>query len=60
MLKEADHFEKVKRLRVSEKDLAPLLPHYGVRFLVLVPPNVADMSVVEQAALNKLKDLYTR
>ncbi|KDQ57207.1 hypothetical protein JAAARDRAFT_178816 [Jaapia argillacea MUCL 33604] len=28
MLKVADHLEKVKRLRVSEKDLAPLLPSY--------------------------------
>ncbi|KZP31818.1 DEAD-domain-containing protein [Athelia psychrophila] len=28
MLKAADHLEKVKRLRVSEKDLAPLQPNY--------------------------------
>jgi hypothetical protein len=35
MLKEADHFEKVKRLRVGEKDLAPLLPHYEVCFLLV-------------------------
>jgi len=30
MLKEADHLEKVKRLRVGEKELAPLLSHYEV------------------------------
>ncbi|KAF9484381.1 P-loop containing nucleoside triphosphate hydrolase protein [Pholiota conissans] len=30
MLKGADHFERVKRIRLSEKDLAPLLPHYEV------------------------------
>jgi hypothetical protein len=36
MLKEADHFEKVKRLRIGEKDLAPLLSHYEVCFLVSV------------------------
>jgi hypothetical protein len=35
MLKEADHLDKVKRQRVSEKDLAPLLPHYEVRFFFL-------------------------
>ncbi|KAI0768064.1 DEAD-domain-containing protein [Trametes elegans] len=30
MLKEADHLEKVKRLRVSEVDVAPLKPAYEV------------------------------
>jgi ATP-dependent RNA helicase DDX51/DBP6 len=30
MLKAADHLEKVKRLRVSEKDLAHLRPQYEV------------------------------
>jgi ATP-dependent RNA helicase DDX51/DBP6 len=30
MLKEADHWEKVKRMRASEKALAPLIPHYEV------------------------------
>jgi len=30
MLKEADHLEKVKRLRISDEDLAPLTPHYKV------------------------------
>ncbi|KAG5642710.1 hypothetical protein DXG03_002286 [Asterophora parasitica] len=28
ILREADHLEKVKRLRVGEKELAPLLPDY--------------------------------
>ncbi|KAK0469813.1 DEAD-domain-containing protein [Desarmillaria tabescens] len=28
MLKDADHLDKVKRLRVSDKNLSPLLPHY--------------------------------
>ncbi|KAG5640017.1 hypothetical protein DXG03_001769, partial [Asterophora parasitica] len=28
ILREADHLEKVKRLRVREKELAPLLPDY--------------------------------
>ena len=35
MLKEADHLEKVKRLRVGEKDLARFLPPYEVRFLLV-------------------------
>ncbi|KAG6837240.1 hypothetical protein H0H93_012634 [Arthromyces matolae] len=30
LLKEADHLDRVKRLRVAEKDLAPLLPAYEV------------------------------
>ncbi|KAF8183978.1 DEAD-domain-containing protein [Pholiota molesta] len=30
MLKEADHLERVKRIRLSEKDLAPLVPHYEI------------------------------
>jgi ATP-dependent RNA helicase DDX51/DBP6 len=33
MLKAADHLKKVKRMRVSEKDVASLLPHYEVRLL---------------------------
>ncbi|KAK0223191.1 DEAD-domain-containing protein [Armillaria fumosa] len=28
MMKDADHLDKVKRLRVSDKNLLPLLPHY--------------------------------
>lgn len=31
MLKSADHLDAVKRLRVSEKDLAPLVATYEVR-----------------------------
>ena len=60
MLKEADHLEKVKRLRVGEKDLAPLLSHYEVCFLMYVVPKGGYIFVIAQAALNKLKDLYTR
>ncbi|KAF8972121.1 P-loop containing nucleoside triphosphate hydrolase protein [Flammula alnicola] len=30
MLKEADHLDKVKRMRVGEKDLVPLTSHYEV------------------------------
>ncbi|KAF8149826.1 P-loop containing nucleoside triphosphate hydrolase protein [Crassisporium funariophilum] len=30
MLKDVDHLDKVKRLRVTEQDLAPLTPHYDV------------------------------
>jgi ATP-dependent RNA helicase DDX51/DBP6 len=44
VLREADHLEKVKRLRVSEKDLAPLTPYYEVcsfrkRFDILLTMN---------------------
>jgi len=31
MLRTADHLEKVKRMRVHDKDIAPLLPYYEVR-----------------------------
>lgn len=33
MLQEADHLNKVKRLRVSEKEIAPLTPHYEVQVI---------------------------
>jgi ATP-dependent RNA helicase DDX51/DBP6 len=52
MLKEADHLDKVKRLRVSEKDLASHLPHYGVRSPVLVPLNVVDLFVIRLPSIN--------
>jgi hypothetical protein len=31
MLKQAEHLEKVKRMKVGEKDLAPLAVYYEVR-----------------------------
>jgi len=37
MLKEADHLDEVKRLRLSEKDLAPLVLHYEVCLGILMP-----------------------
>lgn len=46
MLKEADHLEKVKRLRVSEKDLAPFLLHYEVYFRVSVVSKDVYISVI--------------
>ena len=30
MLRQADHLTRVKRLRVGEKELAPLMHHYEV------------------------------
>lgn len=36
MLKEAGRLKKVKRLRISDEDLAPLTPHYEVRNLNIV------------------------
>jgi ATP-dependent RNA helicase DDX51/DBP6 len=36
MLREAGHLEQVKRLRISDDDLAPLTPHYEVRNLNIV------------------------
>ena len=35
MLREADHWDRVKRLRPAEKELALLLPHYEVCYLNL-------------------------
>jgi len=58
MLKEAGHLEKVKRLRISDEDLAPLTPHYEVRNLNIV--NVTVFDIWTQVALNKLKEFYTR
>jgi len=36
MLREADHWDKVKRLRPAGKELAPLMSHYEVCHLNLV------------------------
>ena len=36
MLKEAGRLEKVKRLKISNEDLAPLTPHYEVRDMNIV------------------------
>ena len=58
MLKEAGHLEKVKRLRISDEDLAPLTPHYEVRILNIVEIAVYDIRT--QVALNKLKEFYTK
>lgn len=58
MLKAADHLEKVKRLRVSDKDIAPLQPNYEVRVCTLPNRMTADMEV--QAALRSLKEAYAR
>ncbi|KIM84308.1 hypothetical protein PILCRDRAFT_68419 [Piloderma croceum F 1598] len=44
MLKAADHLEKVKRLRVSEKDLAHLRPQYEVCELCSLPTFSHDMT----------------
>ncbi|KAF8899912.1 P-loop containing nucleoside triphosphate hydrolase protein [Gymnopilus junonius] len=30
MMKDADHFDKINRIKINEKDLAFFLPHYGV------------------------------
>jgi len=35
MLQEADHLSKVKRLRVSEKEITTLTPHYEVQITFL-------------------------
>jgi ATP-dependent RNA helicase DDX51/DBP6 len=42
MLKEAGRLDKVKRLRISDEDLAPLTPHYEVRNMNIV--NIYDRS----------------
>jgi ATP-dependent RNA helicase DDX51/DBP6 len=38
ILRDADHLDKVKRIRVGEKDLAPLLPDYEARTIFHVLP----------------------
>ena len=37
MLREADHLDRVRRLRVQEADVAPLKPAYEVRSAGLLP-----------------------
>lgn len=58
MLKEADHLEKVKRVRLGEKEFAPLLQHYEVGETPYL--SLLWKLTYVQAALNRLKDVYTR
>jgi ATP-dependent RNA helicase DDX51/DBP6 len=58
MLKTVDHLDHVKRVKVSEMDLAPLQPSYEVSasIPVLFPVNLTFASKI---ALDSLKDSYT-
>lgn len=58
MLKQAEHLEKVRRMKVGEKDLAPLAVYYEVRTAIHCHNLVADPSI--QGALAQLKESYSR
>lgn len=44
MLRDAGHLDKVKRVRVGEKEVAPLVPHYEVR--LFSPPPVDSQLIL--------------
>jgi ATP-dependent RNA helicase DDX51/DBP6 len=61
LLRDADHLAKVKRLRVSEKDVEPLMSDYQVRLLniVLCLPQcsylISDRFVPVEGGLHQMK-----
>jgi hypothetical protein len=59
MLKDADHWEQVKRVRVSDKALAPMASSYEV----CRPLSVSDLGsflLFSKTALARLKEAYAR
>ncbi|KAI9457193.1 DEAD-domain-containing protein [Russula earlei] len=58
MIKAADHAAAVSKLRITEQQLAPLIPSYHVRNSDLCPNFHVDRK--PQEALAKLKDTYIR
>ena len=63
MLKEADHLERVKRLRVSDTDLSPLKSAYEVSICLRRDYclfHCYSTAAPLQTALNQLKELYVR
>ena len=59
MIKAADHAAAVSRLRVSEGQLAPLIPFYRVWSTSLRCLHALAYFVI-QVALARLKDVYSR
>ncbi|CAK5284128.1 unnamed protein product [Mycena citricolor] len=57
MLREADHLDRVKRVRVGETDLAPLSVFYEVRLFSCGHNTELNLT---QGALLKLKESYSR
>ena len=63
MLKDADHLDQMKRLRVSEADVAPLKSAYEVgeqAYDLTVRSRPGADTVPPQAALGRLKEEYAR
>ena len=61
MMREAGHLDAVKRMRIHEKDLLSLVPHYEVAWLRLVClMQMIDFSLAPQGALERLKQVYVR
>ncbi|KAL0574239.1 ATP-dependent RNA helicase dbp6 [Marasmius crinis-equi] len=59
MMKNASHLEKVKRERIRDQDLEPLVPHYEVR-MFLFSSGCLVLMFSEQNALGQLKEVYSR
>jgi hypothetical protein len=59
MLKASDHLDKVKRVKVSEKDVASFLLYYQVRVFVM-SCSVHLIIIHFQVALDHLKEAYMR
>jgi len=56
MLREADHFEQVKQLRIGEKGVAALVPAYEVIFF----RQWQSPLTLSKIALGQLRDAFAR
>jgi hypothetical protein len=59
MMKEAEHFEKVKRVRVQDKELEAWADAYAVSFVLSRKPWFDGLTFL-QDALEKLKEQFGR
>lgn len=60
MMKDAGHFNQIKKLRISDKDLVPFTAAYDVRNAVVPSKrsNICSLVFLLQTALAQLKESY--
>lgn len=57
MMKDADHFDRIRRIKVNERDLEPLLPYYAVcrrkllQYILLIETFVSLLSKISKTCI---------
>ena len=59
MLKAVDHLDQVKRVKISEKDLAPLQSHYQVSISIPLSTRFDTYTHSPKTALDQLKEVLS-